>query len=297
MTSARLGPPRLSIVVAAWTGPESLARCLAALRGQLRPDEDELIVSRNFADVAPREGIRDVLLETGANVPQLRAAGFAASSGDIIAFLEDHVVPSPRWREALMTACVPPFGVVGGPVDLAPGGRPLDWAVYFYDYARFAPPLCSGPVASLSGANVAYERAVLARLAGTPGEGLHEVLLESGVHALGIPMWLAGHAKVAVARREHPRHAIRRAFALARGYMGRRLAAAPWAGRLARVALAPLIPVVLFTRVVRVVGARPMLRGKFLRAAGWLLLLQIAWAAGEASGALWGVGRADDAWS
>ncbi len=286
----------LSVVVAAWTGPEALARCLKGLRAQVRHGEDEVIVARNFAGAALGGDIRDLVFDPTTNVPQLRAAGLASATGQIVAFLEDHAVPVPGWRDALVGAFVPPVGAVGGPVDLAPGGSALDWAVFFYDYARFAPPLASGPVASLSGVNAAYRRDVLARLVSGLPNGLHEAELEARLHAKGVTMWLEGDAGVVVARRGEAYHAIGLAFSLARGYMGRRVSQAPVAYRCARVALAPFVPLLLFARLVRDVERSPHLRGRFLRAAGWVLLLQIAWGAGEAIGALAGVGRADERW-
>ena len=83
-----------------------------------------------FSTVADFNFARDT------TVPTLRAAGLAAAKGNVVAFLEDHCVCVPGWRDAIMAAHDLPVDAVGGRVDLAPGGRPLDWAVYFFTITR-----------------------------------------------------------------------------------------------------------------------------------------------------------------
>ena len=79
-------------------------------------------------------------------------------------------------------------------------------------------------------------------------------------------------------------------------------AAAP-KGRLARCLAAIwedkawwLVPMVLFVRVAWAVSRSSHLMGRFVRAAGWLILLQLAWGAGEGAGSLAGAGRSDTQW-
>jgi hypothetical protein len=291
----------LSVVIAAWTGPEALARCLAALGPQLRAGEDEVIVARNFGGAwTMPDGVmaptHDLVLPHSTNVPRLRVAGLEASSGRIVAFLEDFAVPATGWRDALVQAFVPPVRAVGGPVELASGGGALDWAVYFYDYGRFAPPLVSNVTESLSGVNVAYERALLDELTPALADGLHEATVERTLQQRGVTMWMAATAPVAVARRQRVGDAVALAYHLARGYAARRVAGAGVRQRVVRLAAAPLVPFVLFARAAGTVRRSPTLVVQFAAAAPWLFVLQCAWGIGEAVGSLAGAGDSDAQW-
>ena len=102
-----------SVVVAAWSGPPALARCLAALLPQLR-EGDEIVVAQNFpgggvdggAAGDPRTSPRVTVIRCAddTNVPRLRSAGLAATRGAVVAFLEDHAEPLTGWRDAIVAA-------------------------------------------------------------------------------------------------------------------------------------------------------------------------------------------------
>ena len=143
---------------------------------------------------------------------------------------------------------------------------------------------------------MAFERALLASLGSLRRHGVHEGMLEASLHALGVEMYLSAEAGVSVCRRDRPVHAVRMAFALARGYMGRRLEGQAVFRRLGRALTCPVVPFLLFSRVMREVGRSSHLRRPFRRAACWLFLLQLAWGLGEGVGALAGVGRSDEQW-
>lgn len=293
-------PPRLSIVVAAWTGGEALQRCVRSLQDQLRPGDD-IIVASNFAwshSNAPYSAgarIIDLPLDPGTTVPELRAAGLAAASGSIVAFTEDHCVVTPGWREALLRGYETGAEGVGGPVGLAPGGRPLDWAVYFYDYARFAPPMRSGLVRSLSGANMSFARSFLE----TSRELLrHEVLesiLEREFLRRGRSMYLEAEAIVVHGARQAVARSVVLAFALARGYAAGRVENAPRMRRLGFASATPLLPLVLAARILAAMAPRGKL-GRLALATPWLALLLGSWSAGECAGYLAGAGNSRRLW-
>ncbi len=309
-----VGAVPFSVVVAAWSGTDALARCLAGLVPQLGAG-DEVVVARNFLDssadtfadavsarLAADPRVRIVQCASGTNVPRLRAAGLAVSRGDLVAFLEDHAEPLAGWRNAIVTAFGSHTGVaaVGGPVAPSERSSALDDAVWFYDYARFAPPQPSAIAVTLSGVNVAYTRAALTDALGHDPrfveDGLHEASVERILVAAGARFWMAGDAVVRVARRETPGRAISLAFALARGFAARRAAGSGLSLRTARVLASPIVLLVLFVRSARHAWRVPTLRGRFIRAAGWLLLLQGAWSAGEGVGGCLGAGDSDTRW-
>lgn len=85
-------PPRISVVVCAWNEETHLPACLQSLLEQLRP-ADEIIVVDNASTDRTGEVARTVprvrvVVETRKGLTLARAAGQAASSGDIIAWLD-----------------------------------------------------------------------------------------------------------------------------------------------------------------------------------------------------------------
>ncbi|MGH7592380.1 MAG: glycosyltransferase family 2 protein, partial [Gemmatimonadales bacterium] len=284
----------LSVVVTAWTGVDELERCLTSLSSQLDPDLDEVIVACNF-DLAAGHALGSAVAidpppARSATVPQLRAAGLLASDGAVVAFIEDHCVAAPGWRDALMRAHSGLFDVVGGPVGLARGGRPLDWAVYFYDYGRFAPPMISGPVDSLSGTNMSFARWFLDDAEERWYREVHETALRDEVRHQRLTMYLDAGAVVIHGARRPARHAVPLAFHLARGFAGRRVSQASRLRRAGFAATTPLLPFLLGSRIVIAVVRRRRELGRLAAALPWLAVLLAAWSAGECAGYLWGVG-------
>ena len=302
MARGPLTSPTFSVVIAAWTGSEALRRCLSSLLSQAQAGKDQIIVARNFAlDARPSlqsefPSVVDLSFAPEATVPQLRAHGLAAASGTIVAFIEDHCVCAAGWREAIVRAHELSFEGVGGPVDCAPGGHPLDWAVYFYDYARFAPPMQSGAIHALSGANGSYKKAFLDQFDFALAEGMFEVVLEQEARRRGLAMYLASEAIVIHGKHQVPGQAIRLAYALARGYAARRLLGASALRRVAFASATALLPPLLAARIV---GATLRTRRHFFKLAlalPWLLVLLCSWSLGELTGYMSGGGDSDLRW-
>ena len=92
---------RLSVVVPTRDRPELLAGCLAAVEPQLRPD-DELVVVDSAGHrpvVAPR-----VLRVDVPGTSRARNAGWRATTGEAVAFLDDDVRVAAGWRDAVEQA-------------------------------------------------------------------------------------------------------------------------------------------------------------------------------------------------
>jgi hypothetical protein len=240
--------------------------------------------------------VTDLSLAPDATVPQLRAAGLVAARGTIVAFIEDHCACAPGWRDAIVRAHTLPFQAVGGPVDLASGGRPLDWAVFFYDYSRFAPPMASGPASSLSGANASYKMTVLKDLESVLQGGVLEVVLEQELSRRGLGMYLASDAVVVHGKRHEARDAVSLSFVLARVYASRRLAGARQLRRLTFACGAALLPWVLGARILAATLRTRRRLGKLVLASPWLVVLLCAWSLGEFTGYLFGEGTSELSW-
>ncbi len=302
MTGDGSSTRKLTVVVAAWTGQESLQRCLRSLLSQVLPGEDQIIVARNFADeveepfTADFSTVSDLRFAHDTTVPTLRAAGLAAANGNVVAFLEDHCICVPGWRDAIMAAHDLPVDAVGGPVELAPGGRPLDWAVYFYDYARFAPPLVSGPVYSLSGANMSFKNSFLAGLGTVLQDGVMEVILEQESNRRGTATYMASGAVVIHAKQHSFVGAVVLAFALAQGYASRRVLGKGTLQRLVYSSVTPLLPLLLTVRIVAAILRTKRNVVRLTIALPWLVTLVVAWSLGEFVGYLAGEGNSQRRW-
>lgn len=294
------GPASLSVVVAAWTGPDALRSCLASLRPQAQGSEVEVIVARNFGGaeraLAELPGVVDLPLPDTATVPALRAAGLARARGEIVAFIEDHCTCAGEWAAALRRAHAAPHAGVGGPVEQAQGASLLEWAAYFYDYGRFMPPCAAGPVEQLSGLNMSFKRAALEAAGATGAAGVFEAELGAALRSRGAALWLEPGALVIHRAAGGASGAARQAYHLARGYAGRRLAGAGMVTRVTFGAGALLLPALLAGRIVAQVRRKRRRRITLLLAFPWLLLLLGAWAAGEGAGYLLGPGRSAGRW-
>lgn len=113
----------LSVVVPTRDRPEHLARCLAALRVSLAP-EDELVV----VDSASTVPIAGALRCTRQGASRARNAGWRAARHDLVAFVDDDVVVEPGWADAMASALAEHAwvaGAVGVPAGQEDRVRPV----------------------------------------------------------------------------------------------------------------------------------------------------------------------------
>ena len=113
-------PATISVIVPTYRRPDQLARCLAGLRAQsVAPSE--IVVVRRRDDEQSEEalraagaGITVVCVERPGVVAAMRA-GAEATSGDVVAFVDDDVVPRDDWTERVLAHFRDPdVGAVGG---------------------------------------------------------------------------------------------------------------------------------------------------------------------------------------
>jgi hypothetical protein len=298
---------KLSVVVAIVDGGEALRACLAALRAQAGDPERELIVPVDSRCPHVKEALAahpeahvlglgeiasahaaESLLALHERIDRRRAAGLAAASGEVVALIEDRVLPRADWAQRLLAAHAeqPRAGVVGGAVA-APRGGVLARAVYFCDYGRYAPPFAAGPAASLTDVNVSYKRGALEATRELWRERYHESSVHWKLREQGILLWAAPDAVVSAAREHAGPLALgallRERIAFARVFGWTRAREAPRARRLAWLALTPALPFLLTARRIAERAQRGALRHDgFLTALPAIFLLSCAWSLGEA---------------
>ena len=286
----------VSVVIASidarWTIDECVRRFAQTCEG-LRAELIVVDASRDgtAAHVKGHGNVTLVKCAEGTLTPELWAEGYRRSTGRVVAFTTGHCLPVTGWAPAMLNAIGRGAAGAGGPLVIAPGTRPLDWAVFYLRYSAFTPgTLGGGRIAGeIAGDNAAYARAALDRHADTFTDGFWEVDFHRLLRADG--GWLAA---VPAATVEFGRSFPLRTITSHRFAHGRQFGAARVrGGRPVWILLlgAPAVPVVLASRVARRVwqgGESPV---RFLVALPWFMWLATAWAAGEAWGALRGQAR------
>jgi hypothetical protein len=98
------------------------------------------------------------LAATGAadTPPELAARAIAGVTADVVLLTEDHCEPCPDWVRSLLDNQSRGRGAVGGTVEPRPGATATNWAFFYADFFRFAPPAIPGPSRALTVCNVAY---------------------------------------------------------------------------------------------------------------------------------------------
>ncbi len=290
---------RLSIVIAAWNGSASLERCLRSLNDEARAADTEVIVAANFEPEgigAQFPFVRWIKMPPGTTVPELRTAGIVCSSGEIVALAEDHCTFGEHWCAELKKAHESSHAVIGGMVENASTQRALDWAVYFFDYGKFMPPMRAGVAPSLSGANVSYKRFVLKEVESSFRGGFHEAVTHAEIVKRGHALHLAPAVIVYHHKNYKIRPAMALAYHLARSFAGKRVGGASALRRALFAFGSPALTVLLPARVVTGIIRKRRHLAALARSLPYLLLLTTCWSWGEFRGYLGGEGRSGDQW-
>ena len=288
----------ISIIIAAWNDIELLQDCLSSLEAQTGPTTFEVIVAHNFA--VPQTGLFSdftfVELPGSATVPELRRAGLTAANGRIAAFAEDHCTFHASWCENILRSYSGEKIAVGGPIENASPPTALNWAVYFYDYGRYMPPMPAGRIENLSGMNVSYPREVLDGLRAVWHDGFFEASVNPEVVSHGYDLIIQPDAIVYHCKNYQLGRALSHSFHLARSYAARRVSGSQPAMRFFRAFLAITLPVILPLRVISsVLGKRRHVAELFL-SLPHLVVLLFVWSCGEFCGYLFGEGESAKAW-
>jgi Glycosyltransferase like family 2 len=288
----------LSVVVAAANDDALLAGCLASLRGQGGAADVEVIVASNYpcADKAAFPFAQFVELPAATTVPALRAAGMARSRGAVVAFTEDNCAADPRWCAEIRRAHAAGHAVVGGVVEPDAGGRWLDWAVYFYDYGKYAPPGRPGEIDSLPGNNLSYRREVLEGIAPRFRQAFFETFVNAELRRAGGRLYFHPAAAVIYRKRHRFTEAAAQCYHAGRSFGGMRGAEMSWSGRglrlLGSLALPALLPARIFGRALRA----GHYRRKAVASLPHLVALMACWSAGELCGYALGEGGSSRMW-
>ena len=200
-------------------------------------------------------GIR-IVEDPVADLAPARAAGVHAASAEWVFIGETHTYPQPGWAEALLTAFNGPWAAVVPAIGNANPKGAASWASYLFDYGAWGPNRHSGEIADPLIYNTAYRREVLLSLGDSLPAALDpsEEALWPLLMSLGHRAALASDARILHLNVGTFRTLIREKFCV--GVVVGTHRSARWSPlrRLLYFVASPLIPIVLFGRVLR--GAR-----------------------------------------
>lgn len=297
----------IDLVIIALLGGETLAACLT----RLTPWLDRCHVVLNTADdIASWQGrfpqVHFLACE-GQPVPLRRQRGVQAAQSEFVVLLEDTTLPEPGWLEAACEAFTnKQVAAVAGPVNIAPNLSGRFQALACTEYGRYHaalfPRLSLGEangdmqkVSRLPGNHLAYRRAVLWEILASGTRGLIEGEVNEILKSQG--QWLAYQPRMAACYAAADRHGASLGTRMQHGrlYASQRAAGRGLVGKLVLFAKALLLPAVLSAR-----GLGSMLRAvkpsAWPSTALWIVLMESAWAWGEALGSIAGPGRSMEAW-
>src|SRR5215208_7078445 len=299
MTSALL-----SVVVTVVDGGAALPRCLTALTSQVHGPSMDVIVPYDstiesvalltpafpairFIHTGPLVSQRPPMTAGGQHelIDRRRAVGLAAARGEFVGIVEDRGVPRQDWAAtALRLHRELPNLAIGGAVE---NGRDhwLNWAVFWCDFGRYQLPFEREPRHYLTDVNVVYKRQALERTRDIWHEKYHEPLVHWALERAGETLLLTPELVVDQMRDGLTvTGLLEERLAWGRLFGSLRVHESSAVRRFGLTVMAPLLPAVLFWRMIRDQIRKGAPPGRLFQVGPAALILLSAWAAGEALG-------------
>ena len=277
-----------------------LAGCLSALEQQIGAPSTEIIVpyhqntdgidalAERFPDVrfiaVTDSEIAGRKAGSREHHDALRARGLGLARGTLVALLEDHARPDAHWSANIVAAHKADDAAIGGAIENGID-RPLNWAVYYCDFAKYQNPVPAGESRFASDANTAYTRSALESVRALWEASFREVVVNDALLAAGKKITLSPDVVVYQHRSDLSLGtALRERFVWGRSYATTRGRLLRPSQRLIYAALSPLLPLILMLRMAATAWRRRRHFGKFVSASPLVALLTCCWSAGECVG-------------
>lgn len=291
--------PLLTVIAITGSDRGRANRLLAALAGQTASSNIEAIIidlaAEGSTEITPPDGLRTLLLRRAGSDDwgAARADGVRQAQASLVAFLEDHTVPSPRWAGEVVRAFARGGKDCTAVCYAFTNGSPDTYfyrSVFMTEYGALAHPLPEGPAPTSTANNIAYRRDALLAL----GERMDSLLemdfflqrvLGRDFRVLAAPTALLAHETNTGLRDLMVGH-----FEYARLFANRRLSHEGWSlpKRIVGTIAAPvLVPPLRLKRLIFALRGRPSMR-EALAGLPIILLLYMCGALGEAWGLLRG---------
>lgn len=294
--------PKLSIVMITADSYETCRRSMGYLLKQTVMDQIEMIiVGPSHEQIAADESelsrfLRHQVIGIGEvkSTGQGLAAGVRAASAPYVVYIEEHEFPPPRLAEVLIREFAKGDAVALGWAMLPANPGLVSWAHIYEQFGAVVAPLTSGPATRLGGHHGAYQRDLLLEY----GDNLEEVMANEGVlhgdfQKRGLPMRVIGELTARHTQVSHFPGLLKLEFLGQRSYAASRMKVMNWSvwKRLLYVAGSPLIPFVRLRRSLRHIRRSGRSRELLPQVALVIFAANLAGAAGEALGYLFGPGE------
>ena len=284
--------PRLSIVLPAMRGYDSVLAALDSWEKQTRRDQIEILV---LCPGTPSQGSasRDlpagqVIVHVGqADLHEARAIGVQQASGDYVMLAEDHCLPDADWAQAILDRLDEGWDAVGP--ALRPGSPFNRWAdgSFLLGYGEWMAPDRGGPTGILCGWNGTIRASLLRALKSElASELLLGCFLVRRLRQQGHRFYLEDRARMRHFDPPGFGRELLLLFLVGLGFGALRTRQWPLPARLLYPLAAPAIAFLHWKRAFvhyRRAGPKAGLRPSVLMTA---LVLAAAWGVGEAAGAV-----------
>jgi hypothetical protein len=284
----------VAVVVARTDPTPTTGASLARFADEVGPIGQAVLVDSSGQDLPgldPR--VRVIRRPPGRLAPELWRDGLLATDSPLVAFSTAQMIPCRGWLTA-MTDRLRSAGSagVGGPIEPGKDLSATDRAVALLRYSGYFPPLPGPSRVDPPGDNALYRRDRLMEVESSWADGFWEVEVHRALRDRGANLSMADSAVVTFGGGVDLSTMIRHRWAHARRYGAGRSMGLGTMARLARLAAFPMVPPLLFGRIMAAIRARGMALGPWLPALPGLAIMTSAWAMGEAVGTWHGDGIA-----
>jgi hypothetical protein len=208
----------------------------------------------------------------------------------VLAVIDSTSLPAPGWVRAAVEATSDTAPIVGGVVEPLPGASWADWTAFFCEYAQFMWPLHDGAARELPGNNVVFRRDLLAVGSAFTAPAFWKTYWCGELVAAGIPLTTASDLVVTNAKHYRFGAFLRRRYRHGRCFGGMRREGAPLHRRAMWIVGSPVVPLLLFGRILRAVIPKRRFTGRLVLTLPALLVSTLSWGLGEGAGILAGPG-------
>ena len=221
-------------------------------------------------------------------IPYLRNIALQHARGEIITFIDDHVVFHNNYLRKLVTSFSKGYDIVGGPVVNGNPATLASWVHYFCEYHKWFPMIQEGEIEDLPGSNFAYHTDLLKELGPFPeGQFGIETQLHKKAREDGNKLYFCHGLRIAHINESKISNFWVRRFKYGRLFAARR--GFPTWKRIAYVILSPLIALMEYVRIFNHARHDRTYLKKFIQCTPLLLPSLFIWIAGESFGYLFGV--------
>jgi GT2 family glycosyltransferase len=161
--------PEMSVVIVTPDHYKTIYKTVECLRAQTVKEKLEIVIvapslhNLDLNELDLKEFLCFGVVECGPIISsaKARAAGIRRANAPVVAFVEDHSYPDPRWAEALIKAHQQSWAAVGPAMCNGNPESMTSWANLIIEYAPWLDPTKARIVDHLPGHNSAYKRSHL----------------------------------------------------------------------------------------------------------------------------------------